>query len=67
MKIETKKTMARHNLRKLNQSIMMGVMGMAVVVLLVILLFWYLCMKQITPQNAEQEDTTTEQIDGYDE
>lgn len=45
----------------------MGVMGMAVVVLLVILLFWYLCMKQITPQNAEQEQTQTEQINEYDE
>lgn len=45
----------------------MGVMGMAVVVLLVILLFWYLCMKQITPQNAEQEQTQTEQINEYNE
>lgn len=59
--------MSRHNLRKLNQSIMMGVMGMAVVVLLVILLFWYLCINKITPQNAEQEQTPTEQIDEYDE
>lgn len=42
---------------------MMGVMGMAVVVLMVILLFWYLCMKQITPQNAEQEQTPIEQYD----
>lgn len=35
----------RNNRKKLNQSIMFGVMGMAVVVLLVILLFWYLTVE----------------------
>ncbi len=34
----------RNNRKKLNHSIMMGVMAMGVLVLLVILLFWYMML-----------------------
>lgn len=55
--------MSRHNLRKTNQGIMFGVMGMAVVVLLVVLLFWYLCVEQTSPKEKDGEATQTEQYD----
>lgn len=38
----------KHNRKKLNQGIMFGVMAMAVVVVLVVLLFWYLCIEPKT-------------------
>lgn len=43
----------RQNRKKLNQSIMYGVMGMAIVVLLVVLLFWYIWMDGQTPVPSE--------------
>lgn len=43
----------RQNRRKLNQSIMFGVMAMAVVVLLVVLLFWYLYVDSQAPVPSE--------------
>ncbi len=39
----------RQNRKKLNQSIMYGVMGMAIVVLLIVLLFWYLWVDNHAP------------------
>lgn len=39
----------RHNRKKLNQSIMYGVMAMAVVVLLVVLIFWYMMVESSAP------------------
>lgn len=45
----------RHNRKKLNQGIMYGVMGMAIVVLLVVLLFWYLMVDASTPLPTPQE------------
>lgn len=45
----------RNNRRKLNQGIMYGVMAMAVVVVLVVLLFWYLMVDSATPLPTPQE------------
>lgn len=45
----------RNNRKKLNQGIMYGVMGMALVVILVVLLFWYLMMESSTPLPVPQE------------
>jgi hypothetical protein len=36
--------MRRHDIRKSNQHFMFGVAGMAIVVLLVVALFWYWCL-----------------------
>ncbi len=45
----------RNNRKKLNQGIMYGVMGMALVVILVVLLFWYLMMESSAPLPVPQE------------
>lgn len=36
--------MRRRDIRKSNQNLMFSVMAMAIAVILVVVLFWYLCM-----------------------
>lgn len=42
---------------------MYGIMAMAVVVLLVVLLFWYLCVEQTSPKEGEADTAPIEQYD----
>ncbi|MBQ0049051.1 MAG: hypothetical protein KBT12_02260 [Bacteroidales bacterium] len=45
----------RNNRKKINQSVMYGVMALAIVVVLAVLLFWYLCIEPKTGVPAPTE------------